>query len=160
MKTALLIGLLTMIGTTISTLTANTAKNKRSVLPASVGTNTKKSSTLRTVKSEKEFYNVIEQARTTGKGIIIKFYAPWCSACGRMEKSFPAYAQKNKEHTLAIAIDVDNPDLASISETFQIKKLPTFITLNIREGALSDQELDTLFQSNHQDKKTKKVPKK
>ena len=105
----------------------------------------KSSARVRQISSEKEFQGVLDQARKTKKAVVVKFHAPWCSACTSMEKTFETYAQKAGPGIIAIAINTDSTDLAPIVETFHIQELPTFATIHLTTGARSLDDLCTLL---------------
>jgi thioredoxin 1 len=60
------------------------------------------------------------------KLIILDFKASWCAPC----KTIKPFVEYLKEHYTNVAfyeIDIEDEDTATITKTFDIKKLPTFI---------------------------------
>lgn len=58
--------------------------------------------------------------------IVMDFYAKWCSPCKSI-KPFFKYLEENYPNVLFIEIDIENESTMSITETFEIAKVPTFI---------------------------------
>ena len=62
----------------------------------------------------------------SSKLIVLDFKATWCAPC----KSIKPYVEYLKEHYTNVdfyEIDIEDEDTESITKTFDIKKLPTFI---------------------------------
>lgn len=63
------------------------------------------------------------------KPVIVKFTAPWCSACSMIKKPFEELANSEEFNTIAfVEVDVDrNP---AVANSYKIQSLPTFVYLS------------------------------
>ena len=78
----------------------------------------------REVNSLQEFQQIIND---DSKPTIIKFYAPWCSACKAMKPVFDAGAEQYKDKALFLSIDVTKKEFSQLGDTFGIQGVPTII---------------------------------
>lgn len=60
------------------------------------------------------------------KLIVMDFKAPWCGPCKAI-KPFFDYLQENYPNVDFLEIDIEDEDTMSITENFEIAKVPTFI---------------------------------
>ena len=58
--------------------------------------------------------------------IVIDFKATWCGPCKAI-KPFIDYLKDNYKNVDFIEIDIEDEDTESITNTFEIKKVPTFV---------------------------------
>jgi len=56
--------------------------------------------------------------------LIIKFYAPWCGPCNRMEKGFQELSEEFSD-VLFTSVNIDTED--AITEQYDISSVPTII---------------------------------
>jgi thioredoxin 1 len=60
------------------------------------------------------------------KLIVIDFKASWCAPCKAI-KPFFEYLKENYPNVDFLEIDIENENTSTITETFEIVKVPTFI---------------------------------
>ena len=58
--------------------------------------------------------------------IVIDFKATWCGPCKAI-KPFIDYLKDNYKNVDFIEIDIEDEDTETITNTFEIKKVPTFV---------------------------------
>ena len=76
------------------------------------------------IQSEEHFDDILKKALLYDKIVFIKFTAPWCVPCKKVEP----YYQKIAEHCnscIFISIDIDKHK--SLKNRFNIQSVPTFI---------------------------------
>lgn len=73
-------------------------------------------------------YNELIEFSTTNstKLIVLDFKASWCGPCKAL-KPFIEYLQNEYPTVFFEEIDIENEDLSSITENFDIAKVPTLI---------------------------------
>jgi thiol:disulfide interchange protein len=77
----------------------------------------------------------LKNATATGKPVLIDFWATWCGACRKMEKTVlthPEIQQILEKEFVFVkfqAEHLDDPDTRRVLDTFHIAGLPTFIVL-------------------------------
>jgi thioredoxin 1 len=62
----------------------------------------------------------------SNKLIVMDFKAPWCGPCKAI-KPFFDYLQENYPNVDFLEIDIEDEETMSITENFEIAKVPTFI---------------------------------
>lgn len=90
------------------------------------------------ITTEKQFTDALSKSGV----YVIKFGAPWCSFCVKMEPDFESTARKLSGTATFLSINTDN--LKEISKIFNITGLPTTIVLTKKTGALSQEELSQM----------------
>jgi thioredoxin 1 len=85
--------------------------------------------------------SALDEAKKTGKNVIVDFYAPWCSACTYLDEntfSDPQVQEKLSKNYVVVKIDIDkNPDLAS---KYKVYAVPTIIFLDSSGNQIKRQE--------------------
>lgn len=79
-----------------------------------------------------EFENLLKQAKTEQKLILLDFAARWCPGCIRYEKEvFPTAAFRDMTSgMLVMKVDVDLFQNFALAEKFQIQGIPSLVILN------------------------------
>jgi len=80
------------------------------------------------IKTVEEFNNTINNTTKHNKDyIFVDFYASWCGSCKRFDPTLLQFNQKynKKIHYIKVNIDI----LPELSNKYNIRKLPTFLTL-------------------------------
>ena len=84
--------------------------------------------------SDVRLADVLAQAKRENKRVLVDFWATWCHACMKMNKTtFRDTRIGNLMNYTFVnyAVDVDNdPDGKSLVEKFNIKAFPTYLILN------------------------------
>jgi thioredoxin 1 len=88
------------------------------------------------VSDSEEFKNIIEEYEYT----IIDFYAEWCGPCKKFAPVFEKYASKYHVPSKLnfVKVEADSEELYSISKSYNIKALPTFILINKTGEAIKE----------------------
>ncbi|MBI5680022.1 MAG: thioredoxin family protein [Methanobacterium sp.] len=85
--------------------------------------------------------SAIDEAKKTGKNVIVDFYAPWCSACTYLDEDTfqdPQVQEKLNKNYIIAKIDIDrNPDLAS---KYKVYAVPTIIFMDSSGNEIKRQE--------------------
>ena len=79
----------------------------------------------------------MEEASSTGKPVILEFYADWCSPCIAMEEGTYPDPRVISEMKDFIAIKVDTQVRIDIESKYHIKYYPTIVFLNAKGDELS-----------------------
>ena len=88
------------------------------------------------IKNEntEKLYNAIKESSSTGKKVLIDFWASWCKNCLEMDRSVltdPA-VKKEMENYIFVKFDATNmqsEEVKKVLKEFHIKGLPSFIIL-------------------------------
>lgn len=72
---------------------------------------------------------LLKKESSSGKGILVMFYAPWCGFCKRMKPDYSAAATEVKTADIGIlaAIDVNKPENGVVRQKYNISGFPTLI---------------------------------
>lgn len=81
---------------------------------------------MREVKTEAEF----EQAISSAKPVVVKFFTDWCPDCHRIDPFMPAVEEKYQAELDMIAVNRDT--LPELSQKLDVFGIPSFIAF--REG--------------------------
>jgi len=73
------------------------------------------------IKTIEEFQNVLLNEK-----VIIDFYADWCVPCKKLAPKFQELSNQ-LDYITFIKINVDNEEIVSVIEKYNIKALPTFV---------------------------------
>ncbi|MFD2371700.1 thioredoxin family protein [Brevibacillus sp. GCM10020057] len=76
---------------------------------------------MREVKTEVDF----EQAISSAKPVVVKFYTDWCPDCHRIDPFMPAVEEKYKAELDMIAVNRDT--LPELSQKLDVFGIPSFI---------------------------------
>ena len=68
--------------------------------------------------------NFEEHIQNAGKGLLVKFYAPWCGHCKNMASDYNAAAAELKEEGIVLA-DLDATVNSKTSSMYGVKGFPT-----------------------------------
>lgn len=90
------------------------------------------------VHSEEEFSTEVAKSGTT----VVKFHAPWCSFCKKMEPEFDKAAEMLKGDANFISVNTDSPELKDIARTFKVSGLPTTLIITRKTGFMTAAELE------------------
>ncbi|MBY0109718.1 MAG: thioredoxin family protein [Candidatus Babeliaceae bacterium] len=90
------------------------------------------------IQSEEEFAAEMSKPGT----IVVKFHAPWCSFCKKMEPEFEKAAGMMKSDARFLSVDVDNPKLKDLAQTFKVMGLPTTVIITVKTGFMTTAELE------------------
>jgi len=82
------------------------------------------------------------------KKVVIDFYADWCGPCKRIA---PEYVKLSEKYTDIVFLKVDSDESSTLSESFDVRALPTFLFLNkgnvVKELKLEGADLNTLIKN-------------
>ncbi len=81
-------------------------------------------SRVRTFNSTASWKKHFEEAKTTGKLIVIDFSATWCGPCRLMEPIVIGFSEKYTDVEF-VKIDVDK--LSEVAQEFGVEAMPTFL---------------------------------
>jgi thiol:disulfide interchange protein len=89
-------------------------------------------------RTNEGFAAVLEEARGSGRPVLIDFTASWCKNCAAMEKTtFRDEAVKTALENVTfikyVSEDPDNPNTKAVWSYFDVPGLPTFIVLEARQ---------------------------
>ncbi|KAL6350550.1 hypothetical protein AAG906_019197 [Vitis piasezkii] len=85
-----------------------------------------KSSRVLTFNSSASWKIHFEEAKSTGKLMVIDFSATWCGPCRFMEPVINEFAEKYTEVEF-VKIDVD--ELSDVAQEFGVQAMPTFLLI-------------------------------
>ncbi len=71
----------------------------------------------------KTFDQMIWQEKLT----LVDFYASWCNPCKQMEPIVVQFADRMKERTDVVRIDIEDPTMQSIVRRYNVVSIPTLI---------------------------------
>ncbi len=91
----------------------------------------------REITSEKEFTDALSKNGVT----VVKFHAPWCSACKNMKPHYEKVSEAMQANAQFLAVNTEVEQLQDLARTFNVKGLPTTIIITKHMGALSEEEL-------------------
>ena len=82
------------------------------------------------------------------KKVVIDFFADWCGPCKRIA---PEYVKLSEKYTDIVFLKVDSDESSSLSESFDVRALPTFIFINkgnvVKDLKLEGADLNTLIKN-------------
>lgn len=82
------------------------------------------------------------------KKVVIDFFADWCGPCKRIA---PEYVKLSEKYTDIVFLKVDSDESSSLSESFDVRALPTFVFINkgnvVKELKLEGADLNTLIKN-------------
>lgn len=81
------------------------------------------------IKTEENFVELIENCCKNEKYLLIDFYAPWCGPCILLNKHLEKI-ETQYDNIKFSKINIDDDDIFSIVEKYEIIKLPTVIILD------------------------------
>lgn len=76
-----------------------------------------------TADSGKSLEEVLEETSSTGKLVIIDFYAPWCGPCKLMTKSLAAFETEFEAQVVVLKVNVSTH--SDIATRYSIRSIPT-----------------------------------
>jgi thiol-disulfide isomerase/thioredoxin len=82
--------------------------------------------------------SALEEAKSSGKPVLMDFQAPWCYSCYYMEKHVleGAAFSKNAERVVLLKLDVDTQEGRLLREKFKIPGLPGYLVVSAKQEAL------------------------
>ena len=89
--------------------------------------------------SSVDFEAAVNKSLTTGKPILINFYAEWCSPCKWMEETTfrdEQIIEIINAQFVALKINIDDTQGLRLKEKFEIKYLPTLLIIDNRQRVI------------------------
>lgn len=96
-----------------------------------------------TIPWQKNLPTALEQARASGRPVLLDFSAGWCTYCRRMEQSVwpdAKVGQTVKRDYIPVSLDVDDPAGGDAAKKYGVQFLPAIFVLDadgnvLREGS-------------------------
>jgi len=85
------------------------------------------------IKWEKNFEAALKKAKTSGKPIIVDFWAEWCAWCHRLDQStyVDPWVVRKAQAFVAVKVDTEGSRKEqAIAERYQVRTLPTIVFLS------------------------------
>lgn len=98
------------------------------------------------IKTEEEFFSILESSNKDKSLIVVDFYTSWCGPCKILGPIFNGVAEEFKNKNVKF-LKVDCEELEELSEKYEIVSIPTVkyivssITVHEKKGLSSKEEL-------------------
>jgi thioredoxin len=79
-----------------------------------------------------EFSEILSEATTSQKKVVVDFYASWCGPCKKIAPLFNSLANHYNDSIVFVKVDADQAE--EICSLYEIDSLPTFISF--KDGAI------------------------
>jgi len=76
------------------------------------------------ITSDEEWKEAKMQSATSGKPLVVDFYAEWCGPCKMIGPKFVELAEKFGDKLIFVKVDVDQAE--SAAQEGQVNAMPTF----------------------------------
>ena len=73
-----------------------------------------------------EFLEILKEATTSQKKVVVDFYASWCGPCKKIAPLFNSLANHYNETIVFVKVDADKAE--EICSLYEVDSLPTFIS--------------------------------
>ena len=90
------------------------------------------------VTSEQEFATEVSKKAVS----VVKFHAPSCGWCKKMEPQFEQAAETLKNDAAFLSVNTSAPEVQDIARTFNVTGLPTTLIISRKTGFMTAEELE------------------
>lgn len=83
-----------------------------------------------TIQWETSYESALKKAKSTGKYVMVDFYADWCGACKHLDQNIYTASPVIAESAHFINVKVDADKRGDLQTKYQVSGLPTIVWLN------------------------------